>query len=143
MAHPMTSEQVHQFLSQGTRTGKVATVRADGRPHVAPIWFVLDGEDLVFMTGADTVKGKTLRRDPRASLVVDLEEPPYAFVLVEGTVTLSEDLEAMLPLSIAIGRRYMGDELGEQFGRRNAVAGELLVRLRPDKIVAIDNLAGD
>ena len=76
-------------------------------------------------------------------LVVDLERPPYAFVMVEGTVQLSSDLAEMLPLSIAIGRRYMGEELGEQYGRRNAVEGELLVRLRPDKIVAIDNLAGE
>jgi PPOX class probable F420-dependent enzyme len=143
MAHPMTDEQIKAFLGQGQRTGKVATVRADGRPHVAPIWFVLDGEDLVFMTGADTVKGKSLRRDPRCSLVVDLEQPPYAFVMVEGTVELSDDLEAMLPLSIAIGRRYVGDELGEQFGRRNAVEGELLVRLRPNKIVALADLAGE
>ena len=65
---------------------RIATVRADGRPHVAPVWFVLDGEDLIFMTGAGTAKGKALRRDPRVALAVDLEEPPYAFVLVEGTV---------------------------------------------------------
>lgn len=139
----MTDEQARAFLADGYRTGKLATVRADGRPHVAPIWFVLDGNDLVFMTGAGTVKGKALQRDPRASLVVDLERPPYAFVMVEGTVQLSSDLAEMLPLSIAIGRRYMGEELGEQYGRRNAVEGELLVRLRPDKIVAIDNLAGE
>ncbi|MGI8664934.1 MAG: PPOX class F420-dependent oxidoreductase [Jatrophihabitans sp.] len=143
MAHPMTDEQARAFLSEGRRTGKVATVRTDGRPHVAPIWFVLDGGDLVFMTGADTVKGASLRRDPRASLVVDLERPPYAFVMVEGTVTLSSDLVEMLPLSIAIGRRYMGEQLGEQYGRRNAVEGELLVRLTPTKIVAIDDLAGE
>lgn len=139
----MTAEQARTFLAHGRRTGKVATVRADGRPHVAPVWFVLDGEDLVFMTGANTVKGTSLRRDARACLVVDLEEVPYAFVLVEGTVRLSADLAEMLPLSIAIGRRYMGEELGEVFGRRNAVEGELLVRLRPDKIVAIDDLAGE
>ncbi|MEO6702391.1 MAG: PPOX class F420-dependent oxidoreductase [Jatrophihabitantaceae bacterium] len=139
----MTDEQARAFLASGYRTGKLATVRADGRPHVAPIWFILDGPDLVFMTGAQTIKGKSLQRDPRASLVVDLEEPPYAFVMVEGTVQLSTDLAEMLPLSIEIARRYMGDELAEQFGRRNAVDGELLVRLRPDRIVAIDNLAGD
>ncbi|MEO9236926.1 MAG: PPOX class F420-dependent oxidoreductase [Jatrophihabitantaceae bacterium] len=143
MAQPMTDEQARAFLASGYRTGKLATVRADGRPHVAPIWFILDGPDLVFMTGAQTIKGKSLQRDPRASLVVDLEEPPYAFVMVEGTVQLSTDLAEMLPLSIEIARRYMGDELAEQFGRRNAVDGELLVRLRPDRIVAIDNLAGD
>jgi PPOX class probable F420-dependent enzyme len=141
VARPMTDEEALAFLAHGTRTGKVATTRADGRPHVAPIWFVLYGGDVVFMTGAETLKGKTLRRDPRAALVVDLEEPPYAFVLVEGTVSLSADLDEMLPLSIAIARRYMGEEHAEDFGRRNAVEGELLVRLHPDKIVAVDELA--
>ncbi len=136
----MTDEQAYAFLAEGTRTGKVATTRSDGRPHLAPIWFVVDGHDLVFMTGAETVKGKSLRRDPRVSLVVDLEAEPYAFVMVEGTVTLSDDHEAMLPLSIKIGERYMGAERGNEFGRRNAVPGELLVRLSPTKIVAIDHM---
>jgi PPOX class probable F420-dependent enzyme len=138
----MSDDEAWAFLAQGTRTGKVATTRADGRPHVAPIWFIVDGEDIVFMTGADTVKGKSLRHDPRASLVVDLEMPPFAFVIVEGTAAVSTDLEAMLPLSIEIARRYMGDEQAENIGRRNAVEGELLVRLHPEKIMAADDLAG-
>lgn len=142
MSRPMTDDEAMAFLAHGTRTGKVATTRADGRPHVAPIWFVVDGGDVVFMTGAGTLKGKILLRDPRAALVVDLEEPPYAFVLVEGTVSLSTDLEEMLPLSIAIARRYVGEDQAEDFGRRNAVEGELLVRLHPDKIVAVDDLTG-
>jgi PPOX class probable F420-dependent enzyme len=139
----MTDEQARAFLAEGTRTGKLATTRADGRPHVAPIWFVLDGEDLVFMTGAESVKGRTLRRDPRAALTVDLEQPPYAFVTVEGTVQISTDLEQMLPLSIAIARRYVPPAQAEEFGRRNAVEGELLLRLRPDKIIAVDDLMGE
>jgi len=139
----MTDEQARAFLAEGTRTGKLATSRADGRPHVAPIWFILDGEDLVFMTGANTVKGKALRRDPRAALSVDLERPPYAFVTVEGRVEISEDLEEMLPLSVAIARRYVDEAEAEAFGRRNAVAGELLIRLRPDKIIAIGDLMGE
>jgi PPOX class probable F420-dependent enzyme len=142
MATPMTPDQTRDFLRHGQRTGKVATTRADGRPHVAPIWFVLDGDDIVFMTGADTVKGKSLRRDPRVSLVVDLEAPPYAFVMVEGQVSISEDLEEMLPLSVAIAQRYVPADQAEEFGRRNAVDGELLIRLHPDKVVAIDDLMG-
>jgi PPOX class probable F420-dependent enzyme len=142
MVTPMTPDRVREFLSHGRRTGKLATTRSDGSPHVAPIWFVLDGEDIVFMTGAGTVKGRTLRRDPRAALVVDLEEPPYAFVMVNGHVTLSDDLAEMLPHSMAIARRYVAAEEAEEFGRRNAVEGELLVRLHPDKVVAIDDMTG-
>jgi PPOX class probable F420-dependent enzyme len=145
----MTDDEIKAFLAEGTRTGKVATTRADGRPHVAPIWFLVDDEtpgepwSLVFMTGADSVKGKSLARDPRLTLVVDLEEPPYSFAMVEGVAELSDDLEHMLPYSIELGRRYVGDEQAEAFGRRNAAPGELLVRLRPTKVVALADLIGE
>jgi PPOX class probable F420-dependent enzyme len=137
----MNREELQQFLSAGTRTGKLATTRADGSPHVAPIWFILDGDDLVFMTGADTVKGKALLRDPRVALSVDDEQPPFSFAIIEGVVTVSRDLDEMLPLSIAIARRYMGDDLADRFGRRNAVEGELLLRLHPGRVTAISRIA--
>jgi PPOX class probable F420-dependent enzyme len=141
MAHRMSGDELDAFLGAGTRTGKLATMRADGSPHVAPIWFILDGDDLVFMTGADTLKGKAMLRDPRVALCVDDEQPPFGFATIEGTVTLSTDLDEMLPLSIAIARRYMGDELAEAYGERNAVAGELLVRLHPDRVTAMADIA--
>jgi PPOX class probable F420-dependent enzyme len=141
MARPMDDAEWRAFVSEGTRTGKLATVRKDGRPHVAPIWFVLDGEDVVFMTGAGTVKGRNLRRTGHASLCVDDERPPFSFVTISGTVALSDDHEAMLPLSIAIARRYMGDELAEAYGRRNAVPGEMLVRLQPAHVLAEAGIA--
>ena len=137
----MTREEWRAFLQLGTRTGKLATVRKDGWPHVVPVWFVLDGEDIVFTTGARTVKGRALRRDPRACLCVDDENPPYAFVMVEGRATLSDDLEKMLVYATAIGSRYMGADNAEAFGRRNAVPGELLVRLTPTRVVAEDRVA--
>ena len=108
----------------------------DGAPHVMPIWFVLEGDEIVFMTGADTVKGRALRRDARASLVVDDEVAPYAFVHVRGSVTISEDLDELRRFGTLLGARYMGVELAEEFGRRNAVAGELLVRLAPERVIA-------
>lgn len=129
------------FLSAGTRTAKVATTRADGRPHVAPVWFVLDGDDWVFMTGADTVKGKALLRDGRVALSVDDESPPYSFVLVEGTVAVSQEPDELLRWSTLIGGRYMGAERAAEFGSRNAVPGELLLRVTPTRTVAMADLA--
>ncbi len=141
MAHQMTGDELDRFLGAGTRTGKLATMRVDGSPHVAPIWFILDGDDLIFMTGASTVKGKAMLRDPRVALSVDDEQPPYAFAIIEGTVSISRDLNAMLPASVAIARRYMGDELAEEYGRRNAVEGELLLRLHRVKVTAVADIA--
>ena len=137
----MTEEEWRAFVLDGTRTAKVATARKDGRPHVVPVWFVLDGEDVVFTTGADSVKGQALRRDPYACLCVDDQVPPFSFVMVEGPVELSDDLDELRRVATEIGRRYMGAERAEEFGARNAVDGELLVRLRPTHVLAEADLA--
>jgi len=105
----MSEPEWRAFVTHGTRTAALATVRRDGRPHVAPIWFVLDDDgSVVFTTAADSVKGKTLRRDPWVSLCVDDQTPPFAFVMIEGTTTISADLDEMLGWATRIGARYMG-----------------------------------
>ena len=141
MATAMTDEERRAFLMDGTRTGILATVRRDGRPHAAPVWFTLDGNDVMFTTGESTVKGRNLRRSGRALIVVDESMPPYDFVTVEGRVEISEDLDELLHWATVLGGRYMGPDRAEEFGRRNAVRGELLVRLRPEKIVATAGVA--
>jgi PPOX class probable F420-dependent enzyme len=140
--HPMSDQRRRDFLLAGTRTGHLATTRSDGSPHVAPVWFVLDGDDPVFMTGADTVKGRNLARDPRVQLSVDDPGMPYAFVTVAGRVELSQDDDERLRWSREIARRYVPADQAEAFAARNAVPGELLVRLRAERMVAVDDLAG-
>jgi PPOX class probable F420-dependent enzyme len=142
MPHTMTPDEIHAFLSHGTRTAKLATSGPGGQPHVMPVWFVLDGEQLVFTTWGESVKGRNLRRDRRAAVVVDEEVAPYAFVHLRGRVTLSDDLEELLRFATAIAGRYMGPDRAGEFGRRNAVPGELLVRLRPERVIATADLAG-
>jgi PPOX class probable F420-dependent enzyme len=129
-------------MLHGTRTGKLATVREDGRSHVVPVWFDMDKDSILFTVGETSLKARNLLRDPRVSLCVDEEVPPYAFVLVEGTVSTSTDMDEMLHWATRIGGRYMGTERAEEFGRRNAVEGELLVRLTPTKIIAHKDIAG-
>lgn len=139
--HTMSRDEWRAFVSEGTRTGHLATTRADGRPHVAPVWFVLDGDDLVFTTARSSVKGRTLVGTGQAAMCVDDERPPFAFVVLEGPVTISEEPGPLLDLATRIARRYMGDELAEKYGARNGVPGELLVRLTPQRVVAQGGLA--
>jgi PPOX class probable F420-dependent enzyme len=133
---PMSDAERRGFLLEGTRTGKLAVTRRDGSPYVLPVWFLLDGDDVIFMTGAETVRGRALRRDGRASMLVDEERPPYSFVRVDGHAVISEDLDEMRPWARALGARYMGEEVAGRFAERNTVPGELLVRLVPDRIAA-------
>ncbi|MBO1332347.1 PPOX class F420-dependent oxidoreductase [Streptomyces sp. VRA16 Mangrove soil] len=141
MAHKMTDEEWRAFVSEGTRTAKLSTVRADGSPHIAPVWFVVDGDDIVFNTGKDTVKGRNLARDGRVALCVDDERPPFSFVTIQGRAELSEDPAALLDSATRIGGRYMGADRAEEFGRRNGVPGELVVRVRVEKVVALGGVS--
>jgi len=138
----MTKEEIRRFLMDTPRTGKLATVRPDGRPHVAPIWFTLDGDDIVFNTWHTSVKGKNMQQDNRVSLCVDDEKPPFSFVVIEGTVAFRQPpTEENVRWAGEIAGRYMGADRAEEFGKRNGVEGELLVRLTPSHIVAQKNLS--
>lgn len=123
------------------RTAKLAVVRKDGSPHVAPVWVALDGEQIVFMTSAETIKGKAILRDPRVCLCWDDEVPPFSFVLVAGTATTSTDPDELLDWATRIGGRYMGAENAETYGRRNAVPPEMVVRVTPTSVTAKRDIA--
>ena len=138
----VTDPEVNAFLSAGTRTGKLAYTAADGRPLVAPVWFIVEDGTLVFNTGKGTAKGKALARDPRATISVDLEAPPYAFVQVQGVAELSEEPAELVRTATAIAARYMGEGQAEEFGKRNGVPGELVVRLHPTKVITVFNMTG-
>ena len=137
-----TDPEVQKFLNEGTRTGKLAYTNAAGRVLVAPIWYILEDSDLIFNTGADTVKGKFLAREHQATICVDLEEPPYAFVQVQGNAELSDDPSELLRTATAIAARYVGPDRADEYGQRNGVPGELVVRLRPTRVVAVLNVSG-
>jgi len=124
------------------RTAKLAIVRADGSAHVAPVWVDLDGDVVVFMTSADTIKGKAILRDPRVSLCFDDERPPFAFVTIAGTATVSTDPDELLHWGTRIGGRYMGADQAEAYGRRNAVPPEMVVRVTPTRVTAKVDVAG-
>jgi PPOX class probable F420-dependent enzyme len=139
--YEMSRDERRAFLLEGTRTAKLATTRKDGRPHVAPVWFLLDGDDVVFTTAETSVKGHAIRRDPHVTLCVDDERPPFAYVVIEGTATVDPDLGRLREWAIRIGERYMGAERAEEYGARNAVPGELLVRVTPTKVLARARIA--
>jgi PPOX class probable F420-dependent enzyme len=135
------SDDVVAFLSDGTRTAKLAYVAADGRPLVAPVWFIVDGGQLVFNTGKATAKGRALSRDPRVAICVDDQDPPFSFVQVQGTASLSEGPDELLDTATRIAARYMGADRAEEFGRRNGVPGELVVRITPTKVITAFDVA--
>jgi PPOX class probable F420-dependent enzyme len=135
------SDDVVAFLSEGTRTGLLGYLASDGRPLVAPVWFVVDGDSLAFNTGKNTAKGRAMARDPRVVMCVDDPRPPYSFVQVQGIASIGEDPQDVRDIATRTGGRYMGRDRAEEYGRRNGVPGELVVRIQPTKVRKAFNLA--
>jgi PPOX class probable F420-dependent enzyme len=141
MAADMTPDARRAFITEGTRTAVLATARDDGRPHAAPIAFVLDDDDdILFLTNAETVKGRNLLRDPRVTLVIDDETPPFAFVMIEGTAVASRDVRNLEQIARRISQRYDAGEGVEEFVRFARDALGTLVRVTPTSIVARDRV---
>lgn len=137
----MQPGEAMRFLADGTRTGKLATASPSGAPHVAPIWFVVDGDELVFTTAITTVKGRNLRANPRAALAVDRSEFPYDWVVVRGPVVVVERAPDLLEWATRIAERYVPEGRASEYGSRNAVPEELLCRLRIERIVGESAIA--
>ncbi|MEW6145107.1 MAG: PPOX class F420-dependent oxidoreductase [Thermodesulfobacteriota bacterium] len=138
----MSKDEWREFLLRGTKTGKLATVRKDGRPHVVPVWFDLDGDAVIFTTGGESLKYKNMKRDPRVSITIDDQTPPYSYVMIEGTASFSENPEELLYWATRIGGRYMGEDQAEAYGKRNSTPGEVIVRITPAKVAAYKDVAG-
>lgn len=143
----MSDDEVVAFMREGSRTGKVAVTRADGRPHVSPVWFDVDDAtgEVVFLTQITSVKGKCLLRDGRVSICVDEMAFPFAFARIDGEVSsiirYDDDPDEVLRWSIFTCRRFVGDDRADEFGRRNAHPTEMLVRIRPTRYVGATGLA--
>src|SRR3954447_22201573 len=86
----MTPEDALAFLAAGAPTAAVATTRPDGSPHVVPVWFVVDGRDLVFTCAGDSVKARNLRHDPRVAISADDDDVPCSCAGLSGTAEIAE-----------------------------------------------------
>jgi PPOX class probable F420-dependent enzyme len=142
MPHKMSADEAWAFLRGGDMTATFATVRADGRPHAVPTWYAVDGDEIVFTTWQGTVKASNIRARPDVAVVVQDPKPPYNYVSVEGVARLLDDLPECRRISTLLGGKYMGEDRAEEFGERNGVAGELVVRVRPTKLFGEANVAG-
>jgi PPOX class probable F420-dependent enzyme len=138
----MSRERAVEFLTAAARTGSIATVAENGRPHVVPIWYIVEGDEVVFTTWHTSVKARNLASTGRAAMTIDDEDPPFSYLMVEGPVTISDDPAESRRVATLAGGKYMGADRAQEFGARNGVAGELVVRLRIEHLIGADEVAG-
>jgi len=140
----MTKDEIRNFLLKGTFTGKLGTINKDGTPHVVPIWYTLDDADnILFNTDDNSVKAKNIQRDNRVRLCVDDQVPLFSFVTVDGIAEIvSKEAKEVFKWAKIIAARYMGNDKAEEYGRRNSSEGELLIKIKPTKVIGQKDIAG-
>jgi PPOX class probable F420-dependent enzyme len=138
----MTRDEWMSFIQEGTKTGKLATTRTDGRPHCVPVWCIFENEQVMFMTMRASVKAKNIERDNRVCITFDNDIYPYDFVTIEGVADIRElCIDELLPISTKIAARYVPLEQSEEYGERNAAEGEVLIVITPSKVISARGVA--
>jgi PPOX class probable F420-dependent enzyme len=140
----MTKDEIRNFLLQGTFTGKLGTINKNGTPHIVPIWYTVDEENnIIFNTGDNSAKAKNIRRDNRVRLCVDDQTPLFSFVTIDGIAEIiSSEPSKVYKWAKIIASRYMGYNRAEEYGRRNSTEGELLIKIKPTKVIGEKDIAG-
>ena len=136
----MTDKEWRSFVTAGTRLAHIALTRTDGRPHVTPVCFVLDGDGPAFALSPGSVKGKSLARDRRLALCVSDESHPYSFVTIEGEARISAEPDQVRHIAARIAARYYPSEPADAFAESFVQAGFTAVRINISNVIARSGL---
>jgi uncharacterized protein len=138
MPGPFSEAQRQEFLA-AKHVGVLSVAAADSRPPASvPIWYdYTPGGNIRINTGASSRKAKLIERAGAVTLTVQHEEPPYQYVVVEGSVV---DTTAPSPVEVreAIAIRYLGEEGGREFVRSMGDIDSVLFSIRPDRWLTAD-----
>jgi PPOX class probable F420-dependent enzyme len=130
MSLQMSEAERAEFLT-GVHVGVLSVAAGDGRgPLTVPVWYSYQPGGLISLsTGRDTAKAAAIRAAGRVSFCVQDEAPPYKYVCVEGPAVIGDiDFEERL----ALARRYLGIEGGDQFMASETGGDQIAVRITPE-----------
>jgi PPOX class probable F420-dependent enzyme len=136
----MTDNEWRSFLTTGTKLAHIALTRADGRPHVTPVCFILDGDELAFALSPGSVKGKSLAHDRRIAVCVSDERQPYGFVAIEGEAHVSAEPDQIKHVATGIADRYYPAQPAADVAESFAHEGFTAVRIRITNVIARSGL---
>jgi PPOX class probable F420-dependent enzyme len=136
----MTDNEWRSFVTAGTRLAHIALTRPDGRPHVTPICFILDGDELAFALSPGSVKGKNLARDRHVAICVSDEQQPYSFVTIEGEAQVSAEPDQIKHIGAGIANRYYPSQPAADVAESFVQAGFSAVRVSITNVIARSGL---
>jgi PPOX class probable F420-dependent enzyme len=136
----MTHDEWRAFVTAGTRLAHIGLTRPDGRPHVTPVCFILDGDEVAFALSPGSVKGKSLAHDRRLAICVSDERQPYSFVTMEGQARISAEPDQIKHVAAGIADRYYPSQPAADIAETFVREGFTAVRISITKVIARSGL---
>ena len=124
-----TTNEKFLAILQGPYTGVLTTLFADGSPQSTPVWFLLDGDDILFSTTAGAQKMRNIAGDPRVTFAVYNPTDDMSYVEVRGAIEISDDPTADTRDRIVQKHGYVDGSNFDAPGTQR-----FTLRLRPIKI---------
>jgi PPOX class probable F420-dependent enzyme len=136
----LSEDEVRGYLEK-RKVMQVATMGPRGFPHVVPLWFVPDGDELIAWTFAKSQKAKNLERDPRATVALEdgVQYDELRGVMLECDVELTRETDRVAEVGMALADRYGGgsEEMKEAF--RKQAEKRVGLRFKPSRVVSWDH----
>lgn len=126
------SDVLKKHLDDSKVFATVATLAADGKPHLTVVWIKRDGDDLLFSTTVDRSQGKNLARDPRITVMINPPDNPYTYAEIQGTTTLTPDPTNALPDELSL--KYTGQPYATFNPASKNDGARIIVRITPLKV---------
>ena len=120
----LTQAEIAAYLAE-VHVAHLVTVRRNGRPHVAPVWFVEEDGRALVIAGANAIKVRNIRRNPVVSLSIATDLRPFQYVVLEGEVQVTDDDLTSVVERICV--RYDGQERGRAFAEELLAGGQTVV----------------
>lgn len=114
----LTKAEVDELLDERGHLLRVATVDDDGFPRVVPIWFIRQGDNILFTPRGSSVFLANIRRDPRVGLSIDEDPLPYRKVTARGTARIIHEPgndDEWRDLYRSIAKRYVDDDVADAY----------------------------
>ena len=130
----LSRREIEAYLAR-PQVAHLVTVRPDGRPHVAPVWFMWEQGRVLVMADGQAVKVGNIGRSPAVALSVSDGQRPYRYVVLEGEATVTGDNLAREVERLCV--RYDDPERGPEFAQELLSQGRMvLIDIRIERLVS-------
>jgi len=133
------SNQDKDKLLAGRHVAVLVTIGPDGEPVPSPIWYLFRDGVFYFRTASNAIKTRNIRRDPRVSICVQDERPPYRALIAYGQAELGQEQDW---LAREMARHYLGavGAMGYRAAARENIeqGAEVTIIVRPTRFTTFD-----